>query len=108
MFRKGTEMCGSAFHLELPSPADRNWSGGGSFLGRANGAGSHRRWPQTEHAMPPDVRKGMPARKLDRDTFRRRFLSRFSDPVFAPLQSELEAISAAAWDAYADGRKAPL
>jgi len=58
--------------------------------------------------MPPDVRKGMPARELDRDTFRKRFLSRFMDPVFAPLQSELDAICAAAWDAYADGRKAPL
>jgi multimeric flavodoxin WrbA len=58
--------------------------------------------------MPPEVRKGMPARKVDRDTFRQRFLSRFIDPVFAPLRSELDAISDAAWDAYADSRKAPL
>jgi hypothetical protein len=42
-----------------------------------------------------DIRKGMPARKLDRATF-------------APLQGELHAIVAAAWDAYAAGRKAPL
>jgi multimeric flavodoxin WrbA len=55
-----------------------------------------------------DIRKGMPARKLDRATFEQRFLSRFTDPAFAPLHGELRAIVAAAWDAYAAGRKAPL
>ena len=54
-----------------------------------------------------DVRKGMPARKLDRPTFEKRYLSAFVDPAFAPLQSELKAIVDAAWDAYAAGRKAP-
>jgi multimeric flavodoxin WrbA len=59
--------------------------------------------------MPtPDVRKGMPGRKLERQTFEQRFKSRFVDPAFAPLQRELQAITEAAWDAYAASRKAPL
>jgi len=49
----------------------------------------------------------MPPRDLDRQTFERRYLSAFVDPAFAPLQSELSAIVAAAWDAYSDGRKTP-
>lgn len=55
----------------------------------------------------PDIRKRMPATKLSRDTFIQRFRSRFVDPAFAPLNKELDAIADAAWDAYADGRKAP-
>lgn len=55
----------------------------------------------------PDVRKGMPARKLDRAAFARRYRSAFSDPAFGPLQAELDKIIEAAWDAYAHGRKAP-
>jgi multimeric flavodoxin WrbA len=57
---------------------------------------------------PPDVRKGMPPRKLGREAFEQRFKSRFIDPAFAPLQRELQAITDAAWDAYEDSRKAPL
>jgi len=48
----------------------------------------------------PDVRKGMPAVKLAREEFEKRYRSRFADPVFGPLQKELDAIIAAAWDAY--------
>jgi len=55
-----------------------------------------------------EVRKGMPPRKLDRAAFAARFRSSFIDPAFAPLNEELDAIVAAAWDGYADGRKAPL
>jgi multimeric flavodoxin WrbA len=55
-----------------------------------------------------EVRKGMPPRKLDRASFEERFLSRFKDSAFAPLRAELLAVAAAAWDAYAAGRKAPL
>jgi len=58
--------------------------------------------------MAIDVRKGMPPRKLDRAAFETRFRSRFVDPVFRPLERELAALVAAAWNAYADGRKAPL
>ncbi|MFL6838234.1 MAG: flavodoxin family protein [Bradyrhizobium sp.] len=56
----------------------------------------------------PDVRKGMPPVKLPRDEFERRYRSRFVDPVFAPLRRELDAIIAAAWDAYNHSRKAPV
>ena len=58
--------------------------------------------------MTVDVRKGMPPRKLDRAAFEARLRSRFIDPVFRPLERELSAIVGAAWDAYAEGRKAPL
>src|ERR1700750_520761 len=55
----------------------------------------------------PDVRKGMPPVKLDRAEFERRYRSRFADPAFKPLQKELDAIAAAAWDAYSNSRKLP-
>jgi multimeric flavodoxin WrbA len=57
--------------------------------------------------MPVDVRKGMPPRELDRETFRDRYRSAFSDAAFDPLRAELDAITDAAWDAYANGRKSP-
>jgi hypothetical protein len=56
----------------------------------------------------PDVRTGMPPRKLGRAQFEQRFKSRFVDPAFGPLQTELQAITDAAWDAYSNSRKAPL
>jgi multimeric flavodoxin WrbA len=55
-----------------------------------------------------DVRKGMPLVKLSREEFDRRYKEQFVDPAFAPLQRELDAITAAAWDAYSHSRKAPL
>lgn len=55
----------------------------------------------------PDVRRGMPSPQLDEATFRRRFLSRYADPVFEPLSAELDRVAAAAWDAYDKGRKSP-
>src|SRR5213078_4728650 len=58
--------------------------------------------------IQPDVRKGMPAVKLDRPEFEKRYRSRFVDPAFQPLQRELDAIVAAAWDAYSHSLKAPL
>src|SRR3954463_16708129 len=58
--------------------------------------------------MPsPEVRKGMPPVKLDRAEFERRYKSSFADPAFDPLERELRAIAAAAWDAYSNSRKAP-
>jgi multimeric flavodoxin WrbA len=56
----------------------------------------------------PDVRKGMPPVRLWREEFERRYRSQFVDPAFAPLRRELDAIVAAAWDAYSHSRKAPL
>src|SRR5947208_11042775 len=56
----------------------------------------------------PDIRKGMPAVKLSRDEFEKRYRRRFIDPVFQSLKNELDAIIGAAWDAYSHSRKAPL
>jgi multimeric flavodoxin WrbA len=55
-----------------------------------------------------DVRKGMPSVKLSREEFEKRYRGRFVDPVFKPLQRELDAIVAAAWDAYSNSRKSPV
>ncbi|HLJ37126.1 MAG TPA: flavodoxin family protein [Steroidobacteraceae bacterium] len=52
-------------------------------------------------------RKGMPDPHLSKSEFLRRFRSQFSDPVFEALAGELDRIAAAAWDAYAAGRKSP-
>ncbi|WP_430641559.1 flavodoxin family protein [Bradyrhizobium embrapense] len=57
--------------------------------------------------MQPDVRKGMPSVKLSREEFEQRYRSRFKDSAFEPLQREINAIVAAAWDAYSHSRKAP-
>jgi multimeric flavodoxin WrbA len=57
---------------------------------------------------PSDIRKGMPAVKLSRVDFEKRYRDRFTDPVFAPLNNEIERIIAAAWDAYSNSRKAPV
>src|SRR5882762_51172 len=56
----------------------------------------------------PDIRKGMPPVKLSREQFETRYRGRFVDPVFWPLERELDAIVAAAWDAYSHSRKSPL
>jgi hypothetical protein len=50
----------------------------------------------------------MPSVELSRDEFEKRYRSRFADPAFEPLSRELDAITAAAWDAYSNSRKAPL
>jgi len=55
-----------------------------------------------------DIRKEMPPVKLSRDEFEERYRARFADPVFATRKKELDAIVAAAWDAYDDSRKAPV
>jgi multimeric flavodoxin WrbA len=54
-----------------------------------------------------EPRKGMPSPRLDEGEFRRRFRNQFVDPAFAPLVSELEKITDAAWDAYRHSRKSP-
>jgi multimeric flavodoxin WrbA len=66
-------------------------------------------WQIENQLMAPvDVRKGMPPVKLSREEFERRYRSRFVDPAFRPLQRELDAIITAAWDGYANSRKAPI
>lgn len=56
----------------------------------------------------PDVRKGMPPVRLTRSEFIDRYHRRFADPVFQQLEGEIDAIAAAAWDAYSNSRKSPL
>jgi multimeric flavodoxin WrbA len=54
-----------------------------------------------------DVRKGQVAEKLSRDEFRRRYLGRFVDPAFNVERAAIDRLEAIAYDAYANGRKAP-
>lgn len=56
----------------------------------------------------PEPRKGMPSPQLDEAAFTERYRSRFNDPAFDPLRGEIDRIVAVAWDAYTDGRKAPV
>jgi multimeric flavodoxin WrbA len=54
-----------------------------------------------------DVRKGMPSVELTREEFERRFRTRFQDPAFAAVETEIAAVAAVAWDGYSKHRKAP-
>jgi multimeric flavodoxin WrbA len=54
-----------------------------------------------------DVRKGMPSVELSREEFERRFRTRFQDPAFAAVETEIAAVAAVAWDGYIKYRKAP-
>ena len=58
--------------------------------------------------MPADIRKGMPDPKLDRAAFERRFLARFADPAFDSVLLHLRRAAGIAWEAYDEGRKAPV
>ena len=71
------------------------------------GSGDIRDQVKTGRAVAPEPRKGMPSPRLDEATFRRRFLSRFADPVFSAMNAELDRIASGAWDAYSHERKAP-
>jgi multimeric flavodoxin WrbA len=56
----------------------------------------------------PDVRKGQAPPPHPRDEFRVRFLSRFRDPAFQAEKEALDRIEAIAYDAFQEGRKAPV
>jgi multimeric flavodoxin WrbA len=56
----------------------------------------------------PEIRKGQGPPRLDRDQFSRRFLQRFADPAFAPEAAALARLEQIAWEAYREGRKAPV
>jgi multimeric flavodoxin WrbA len=55
-----------------------------------------------------EPRRGMPSPKLSREEFQRRYLLQFVDPAFDSLRPQLQAAADIAWQAYSDGRKAPL
>ncbi|RYY93165.1 MAG: hypothetical protein EOO24_27380 [Comamonadaceae bacterium] len=55
-----------------------------------------------------DVREGQAPPPHPREVFRERFLSQFIDPAFRVEQESLSRIEAIAWDAFHEGRKAPI
>lgn len=54
------------------------------------------------------IRKGQPGVKLSESEFKTRYLEQFFDPAFSAAENELKKITQIAWEAYADGRKAPV
>jgi multimeric flavodoxin WrbA len=54
------------------------------------------------------VRKGQAPAKLQRVEFTRRFRESFFDPAFRSEDEAIARLEQIAWDAYVDGRKAPL
>lgn len=62
----------------------------------------------TDPVATPEPRRGMPSPKLDRQAFSDRYRSRFNDPAFDLLRSEIDRIVEVAWEAYQDERKAPV
>nr|WP_315591874.1 NAD(P)H-dependent oxidoreductase [uncultured Cupriavidus sp.] len=55
-----------------------------------------------------DVRKGQVTEPVPRDVFRRRFYARFFDPTFRVEDAAIDRLEAIAWNAYSEGRKAPV
>jgi len=62
-------------------------------------------WEAEKFTAP---RKGMPDPHLSEREFKLRFLRQFQDPIFRPLDAELERVVEAAWDTYRNHRKSPL
>ncbi|MGZ5144102.1 MAG: flavodoxin family protein [Burkholderiales bacterium] len=54
------------------------------------------------------VRKGQAPDLMPRDQFSARFRAQFYDPAFRPHDAAIDTLEAIAWDAYREGRKAPL
>jgi multimeric flavodoxin WrbA len=54
------------------------------------------------------VRKGQAPDTLARDAFHARFMQSFQDPAFAPEREALARLEDIAWQAYEEGRKAPV
>ena len=54
-----------------------------------------------------NVRKGMPSVQIGKDEFKKRFLTRFYDPAFDAVRSEIDKIAEVAWNGYDEYRKAP-
>ncbi len=56
----------------------------------------------------PDIRKGQAPAPLPRDTFHIRFMQSFQDPAFDIEAASLRRLEDIAWQAYQEGRKAPV
>ena len=63
---------------------------------------------RTNGGTAPEPRKGMPDPRLGEADFRRRFGARFADPAFAGETDAIDRLATIAWQAYRDGRKAPV
>ena len=55
-----------------------------------------------------EIRKGQAPAVLSRSAFHERFLESFMDPAFRAEDEAISRVEAIAWDAYQEGRKAPL
>lgn len=55
-----------------------------------------------------EIRKGQAPAKLSRQAFHERFMQSFMDPAFKAESEALSRIEDVAWDAYEEGRKAPV
>ena len=58
--------------------------------------------------MKPDVRKGQWGGPHPREEFRARFRARFFDPAYRAEDEAISRLEAIAWQAYLEGRKAPV
>lgn len=54
------------------------------------------------------IRKGQAPEHLQRDEFSKRFRASFFDPVFRPEDAAIARLEEIAWQAYDEGRKAPV
>src|SRR5690606_18749797 len=61
-----------------------------------------------ELAMSIEPRRGQAPGKLGREQFRARFRSAFYDPAYRSEDAAIDRLEAIAWQAYAEGRKAPI
>ena len=55
-----------------------------------------------------EIRKGQAPAVLSRNEFHQRFMQSFMDPAFKAEDEAISRVEAIAWDAYQEGRKAPV
>ena len=55
-----------------------------------------------------DIRKGQAPATLSRSTFHERFMQSFMDPAFQAEEEAISRVEQIAWEAYKEGRKAPV
>src|SRR6185369_10950492 len=58
--------------------------------------------------MSTEIRKGQAPAPLERAEFALRFRKSFVDPAYRAEDGAIERLEAIAWDAYREGRKAPI
>jgi multimeric flavodoxin WrbA len=55
-----------------------------------------------------EFRKGQAPAPVDREAFHKRFIASFMDPAFEPESVAISRLEAIAWEAFTEGRKAPV